>query len=182
MKPLTALALILLLPVASAAAGDFADFQPANNEDQWELGQSIRVCATETPITDASLTAPDASVTTIPFDSEACASFTLTQAGAYSLSWDVGGPITRTVAFTASGVDWAWWLEFLIVVGSMLGFMFMAWWFLTAFPIIIFPHLLFPAWPFDVRWALPFFLLGIVLQWASNQFRLSRSRKPTKVI
>ncbi len=75
-------------------------------------------------------------------------------------------------------VDWNWWLELIFVVGTMLACFVMGWWFMAAFPIIIFPHLLVPTWPFDMKWALPFLFLGIILEWVSQRWRLKKAQSP----
>lgn len=166
----------LLVHHASASAGQYATFQPAA-EHEWQVGRGLRICATEPPTGSATATAPNAAVSSLTADSEACFAMNPGVLGTWSVSWPVAGPATRSVSFIVTGpadVDWTFYVEFSFWTVILLTAMYRAWWFIAAFTIGAIPHLITAAWPYDQHWILPYLLLGIILEWAAQRFKFNR--------
>ena len=164
-------------PGEAGAPGTPGVATQGDGEIEWRTGTSHRWCADDSPTGDATLTYPDGTTEQISPDDDDCFSFKLKQEGSYTLSWPtlLGD---HTVAFRASGVDYFWWLQMLFIAACMVAFMIMGWWFMVGISVALFPIILFDAWPFDLKWALPFLFLGIILEWASQRWRLRRAKDP----
>lgn len=70
------------------------------------------------------------------------------------------------------------WLELVFFTIVFVGACMMGWKWVAGFAIPWFPHVLVgDVWPLDMQWAVPFLFLGVVLEWASQGWRLRKNRK-----
>lgn len=168
-----ALILLLAIPVASATVGTYADVLPTAAE--YRAGSSLRVCATETPDGQATLTHPDASTTMLTADSEACWTFTLEE-GTQTLSWTVAAA-PRSVSIAAwapTETDWTWWLNFAFLSFVLIMAMRNSWILVGAFALIGVFAFALEVMPYDFKSTLALLLVAISLEWVAGQWKLSK--------
>lgn len=159
------------LPHASAGHGSYVTFQPQDASHQWDVGEAIRICAVETPITDGTFTRPDATTFTQTPDADHCWSLTPDQEGTWGLEYDITGPITRDIQWDAgAGGDkgWQWYLEAfamfsLVLLGAMMGWLIVAGFSGAA----LVAHMI-PNFDLGIEFALVMALFGVFLEIASN--------------